>query len=264
MTTPRYDYYGLVASTWDLGRGDTTNWPDRPFYLEIIRQYGEPVLDIGCGTGRLILDFLQQGIDIDGLDNSPEMIAICRAKAEKLKLSPNLYEQDMETLDLPRKYRTIIGPSSVLQLITDRDTALETLRHFFAHLQPGGVFVTPFYFDWAEGEPMDSGWRLVLEKVRPEDGAVVRSWVHSWCEPARQWWHMEQHLEVELNGEIIAKEEHRQSPEVRWYSQAEALQLYQEAGFTNIQLFRKFESNAASADDRQFCVLGVKPEDPSA
>ncbi len=261
MTIAHYGYKGMIASTWDLYRDNTASWSDRPFYLEIVRRYGEPVLDVGCGTGRLILDFLQQGIDIDGLDNSPEMIDICRAKAEKLNLSPNLYQQNMETLELPRKYRTILGPSSVLQLITDRDTALETLRHFFAHLQPGGVFVTPFYFDWAEGEPMDSGWRLHFEKVRPTDGATVRSWVHSWCEPAKQWWHMEQRFEVELNGEIIAREEHRQSPEVRWYTQAEAIQLYQDAGFSNIQLFRKFELNAASADDRQFCALGMKPEE---
>jgi ubiquinone/menaquinone biosynthesis C-methylase UbiE len=263
MTTPRHDYYGLVASTWDLGRPDTANWPDRLFYLEIVRKYGQPVLDIGCGTGRLILDYLQQGIDIDGLDNSPEMLAICRTKAEKMSLSPTLYQRDMETLDLPRTYRTILGPSSVMQLITDRDAARETLRRFFAHLQPGGVFVTPFYFDWTEGEPTDSGWNQVMEKVRPEDGATVRSWVHSWCEPEKQWWHMEQRLEVELKGEIIAREEHRQSPEIRWYSQAEAVQLYQDVGFTNIQLFRKFEATAASADDRQFCALGMKPEAPS-
>jgi ubiquinone/menaquinone biosynthesis C-methylase UbiE len=260
ITAPGYDYRGLVASTWDLHRVDTANWSDRFFYLDIVGQHGQPVLDIGCGTGRLILDFLQQGIDIDGMDNSPEMIAICRAKAEKLNLSPALYQQHMETLDLPRRYRTILGPSSVFQLIPDKDTAREALRRFFAHLQPGGVFVTPFYFDWAEGEPMDSDWQLLFEKVRPEDGATVRSWTHSWCQPEKQWWHYEQRFEVELNGDIIAREEMRRSPDLRWYSQAEAVQLYQEAGFTNIQLFRKFESNPASAGDRQFCALGVKPE----
>lgn len=249
----------LVTSTWDLWRDDTANWSDRFFYLEIIRQYGQPVLDIGCGTGRLILDYLREGIDVDGVDNSPEMLAICCAKAEKLNLFPNLYQQDMQELDLPRLYRTILGPSSVLQLLPDVDAARQTLRRFLAHLHPGGVFVTPFYFDWVEGEPVDSGWRLVFEKVRPEDGATVRSWMHSWCEPARQWWHREQRIEVELDGKILEQEEYHFTPDIRWYSQAEAVQLYQEAGFTNIQLFRKFETNAASADDRQFCVLGMHP-----
>ncbi len=175
MTEARDGYYsGLIASTWDLWRDDTANWSDRAFYLEIVRQYGPPAVDIGCGTGRLVLDYRQLGIDMDGVDNSPEMLAICRAKADKLNLSPNLYQQNMETLDLPRTYRTILGSSSVLQLITERDAACDTLRRFFTNLQPGGVFVTPFYFDWMEGEPMDWDWRLVFEKIRPEDGATVR------------------------------------------------------------------------------------------
>jgi hypothetical protein len=48
----------------------------------------------------------------------PEMLAICRAKAEKLGLSPTLYQQNMESLDLPRTYRTILAPSSALQRLT--------------------------------------------------------------------------------------------------------------------------------------------------
>src|SRR5438876_8505550 len=117
--TKSTDYVGLQASTWDLSRGDTSNWGDRDYYLEIVRRFGEPVLDVGCGTGRIILDFLSQGIDIDGVDNSSQMLAICRAKAQKLGLSPALYEQSMESLDLTRKYRTILAPSSALALIVE-------------------------------------------------------------------------------------------------------------------------------------------------
>ena len=263
MTIYGNGYSGLAASTWDIWRDDTSKWSDRFFYLDIIQRYGQPVLDLGCGTGRLLLDYLQEGIDIDGMDNSAEMIAICRAKAEKLNLSPNLYQQNMEALDLPRTYRTILGPSSVFQLLTDKDIAREVLRHIFAHLQPGGVFVTPFGFEWKEGEGTDTGWQLVFEKIRPEDGATVRRWSHGWCEPEKQWWHSEDRFEIELNGKIIAHEEHRQSPELRWYSQDEAVQLFQEVGFRNIQRFHSFEAVPATTDDRNFSVLGVKPEEPS-
>jgi ubiquinone/menaquinone biosynthesis C-methylase UbiE len=259
MTTPDYDYHGLVASTWDLHRENTAGWADRFLYLEVIRQYGQPALDVGCGTGRLVLDYLQQGIDIDGMDNSPDMLAICRAKAETLNLSPNLYLQDMTTLDLPRTYRTIIAPSSALQLLTDVELARQALRHFFNHLQPGGAFITPFFFDWVEGEPLDLGWTLHFEKTRPEDGAIVRSWTREWREPDKQWWHAEERFEVEVNGEIVAREEHRRSPEGRWYTQAQAIELYQEVGFTGIQVLDGFEYKPAAPDARQFCLLGVKP-----
>src|SRR6266550_247114 len=49
----------------------------------IVTEFGQPVLDVGCGTGRILLDFLVQRIDIDGVDNSPEMLAVCREKANK-------------------------------------------------------------------------------------------------------------------------------------------------------------------------------------
>src|SRR5512138_2188478 len=103
MTTPPYEYYGMFAEFWDLFRGDTSNWDDRFFFLDIVKKYGQPVLDVGCGTGRILLDFMQQGIDIDGVDNSPEMLARLREKAKKLDLNPQVYQQEMTALSLPRR-----------------------------------------------------------------------------------------------------------------------------------------------------------------
>ncbi|HUK81814.1 MAG TPA: class I SAM-dependent methyltransferase [Verrucomicrobiae bacterium] len=254
-----YDYYGLLASTWDVWRDNTANWSDRNLFLDIVRQHGQPALDIGCGTGRIILDFLAQGIEIEGVDHSPEMLAVCRAKANPLGLSPTLYQQRMEALELPRKYRTILGPSSVLQLVTDADAARETLRRFFVHLESGGAFITPFAFAWHEGEPLDTGWQLLFEKPRPKDGALVRSWTREWREPARQWWHTEQRFEVVLNGKVIETDHQRRSPEGRWYSQTQATQLFRDVGFTDIQLLHDFTHEPARSDDKLFCVLGVKP-----
>ena len=69
MSEVNYEYRDLLAKTWDLFREDTSGWPDRFFYREFIAECGEPVLDIGCGTGRLLLDYMQEGVDIDGVDN---------------------------------------------------------------------------------------------------------------------------------------------------------------------------------------------------
>ena len=132
---PDYDYHGLMASTWDIWRDDTADWQDRSFYAGIIGEYGEPVLDLGCGTGRLLLDYLAQGMDVDGVDNSAEMLGICRAKAERQGLrAPALYQQELEHLDLPRSYRTVLGASSVVQLLTEADAAASALRRILEHL----------------------------------------------------------------------------------------------------------------------------------
>jgi SAM-dependent methyltransferase len=73
-----YEYTGLLAATWDLFRGDTSDWPDRAFYKSVIAESGQPALDVGCATGRLILDYLSDGIDIDGVDVSPVIFGICQ------------------------------------------------------------------------------------------------------------------------------------------------------------------------------------------
>src|SRR5436190_605795 len=141
---PEIEYRGLVARTWDLLRGDTSAWEDRPFFRRLIESSGQPALDVGCGTGRLLLDYLRGGIDIDGVDISGEMLALCRERAETLGLKPRLYEQPMEALDLPGPYYTIIVPSSSFQLLLEPAAARQAMGRFFAHLQPGGVLVMPF------------------------------------------------------------------------------------------------------------------------
>ena len=127
-------------------RGDTSDWEDRVFFLDLIRERGAPVLDVGCGTGRLLLDYLSSGLDVDGVDNSPEMLALCRSKAAAMGLIERLhvYEQQMERLKLRRRYRTIMLPSSSFQLVLDPALAVQTMRRFFAHLEPGGTLAMPF------------------------------------------------------------------------------------------------------------------------
>ncbi len=164
----------------------------------------------------------------------------------------------MEALSLPRKYRTMLAPSSALQLITDPRTVRETLRRCFDHLQPGGAFVTPFAFDWRPGDPLDTGWELLFEKVRPEDGATVHHWTREWREPEHQLWHAESRFEVERDGNVLATEYQSRSAEGRWYTQDQVVQLFREVGVSDVLLLHEFTHEPARSDDRLFTAVGVK------
>ena len=257
MTSPNYEYYGLMAEFWDLFRGDTSTWDDRFFYLDVVRKHGQPVLDVGCGTGRILLDFMGQGIDIDGVDNSPEMLALCIQKAKKLNLKPTVYQQEMTELSLPRKYQTILVPSSSFQLLLDATFPPRAMELFFEHLLPGGFLVMPFMTLWRAGDPLEN--KDERQAIRPEDGATVRRQTNTRFDPATDFEHTIDRYEIIRDGQVIASEEHNQSPATRSYTQEQAIGLYQEAGLKDIQIFSGFTFDPVKPEDTLFTVLGVKP-----
>ncbi len=250
------EYHGLMAETWDFFRGDTSDWEDRFFFRAMIDQYGQPVLDVGCGTGRLLLDYLAEGIDVDGLDISPDMLAICRQKAVELGLEPRLFEGEMASMTLPRPYQTIIVPSSSFQLVTDEEVAARTMNRFFDHLLPGGVLIMSFMIFGGDGKLSD--WRLANGKKRSEDGALVQFYIRGRNDPETQLQHNESRYEITLDGEMIDSEYHQRSPATRWYTQSQALKLFEIAGFSRTQIFKGATMEPALDEDTLFSVLGVK------
>ena len=102
---PQTWHYGLVARHW---AERNTSGPEIAYFQRQIEQNGQPALDAGCGTGRLLIPFLRAGLDVDGCDVSADMVALCREKAEREGLKPQLYQQALHELDLPRTYQTIV------------------------------------------------------------------------------------------------------------------------------------------------------------
>jgi len=259
MPNPDYEYHGLLAATWDAFRGDTSVWPDRAFYREAIRRFGEPALDVGCGTGRLLLDYRAEGIDVDGVDVSREMLALCRDKAERLGVSVRIFEQPMEELDLPRRYRCIIVPSSSIQLLLDPAGAAAAMRRFHDHLEPGGALVMPFMTLWAPGEPLES--ESTDEAIRADDGATLRRTSRTRFDPATGLEDTDDRYDVIVDGEVVESEHHLRSPATRSYTQEDAVRLYAEGGFDRVELFGEFTWDPVTPDARIFCATGSAQRD---
>jgi SAM-dependent methyltransferase len=263
--TEDYEYRGLIAQAWDLLRGDYSTWPDRPFYRTIIERQGGPALDVGCGTGRLILDYLGAGLDVDGVDNSPEMLALCRAKAAGLGIDVEgrLFEQEMHELALPRKYATIFVPSLSFQLVLDPAAATATMRRFHDQLAPGGLLVMSFKAKLWEDRPTPprmqwSPWFKLVERQR-EDGDTIRRFIRTMYDHDRQLEHEENRYEVLRDGEVIESEFHSRCPCVRWYWQPQALALFEAAGFTDVRMTATETENPATPDDNSFKIRGTRP-----
>jgi SAM-dependent methyltransferase len=260
-----YEYRGLMAQAWDLLRGDYSAWPDRAFYRSILEQREGPALDVGCGTGRLTLDYLQAGLDVDGVDNSPEMLALCRAKAAAagLDVTGRLFQQEMDQLALPRRYATIFVPSSTFQLLTEASAAARAMQRFHEHLEADGLLVMPFMSKLWRGRTTPpqlewTDWTKLGEAQRPEDGATIRRWIRARYDHDQQLEHEENRYEVLRDGVVTETQRFGRSPCVRWYTQPQALALYQRAGFKVGATTSGFTLDPALATDAMFCVIGAR------
>jgi ubiquinone/menaquinone biosynthesis C-methylase UbiE len=249
------EYVGLMAESWDALRGDTSAWEDRAFYLDVIRERGEPVLDVGCGTGRLLLDYLRLGIDIDGVDVSAEMLAICRRKAARDGLVPHLYEQPMEDLDLPRRYATIIVPSSSFQLIVEPADAVAALAGLRRHLEPGGALAMPFI---AMNAPREEHW---VREAQLEDGSTIRRTASVVYDPATRLESTDDLYEQLRDGSVVRSERYRRPQATRGYSPEQVGELLDEAGFDEVEWCSNFTREPAQPGDEVFTILAFVADD---
>jgi SAM-dependent methyltransferase len=113
----------------------------RQFYLEEAGKSNGSILDVGCGSGRLMLPMAESGAEVWGIDLSASMLSTARAKADALGLQIPLYEADMRSFQLNQRFATIlIAGNSLLHLLT-ADDILQCLRTVRRHLREDGRFI---------------------------------------------------------------------------------------------------------------------------
>ncbi len=195
-------------------------------------------MELGCGAGRLLLAYLQDGLDVEGADLSAEMLAVCRAHADAAGVRPVLYEQPMQRLDVPHSFRTIYIPCGSFVCVMDRVAALETLQRCYAHLEPGGTLVFNIYladYDYSghtQPEPFPRPWKIKAEKRLPGGRRLIISYRETGLDPVEQIWMEERRYELYDGDHLLQEEIH--SGQGRWYFRNELLWMLQLAGFADV------------------------------
>jgi len=135
MTSPPPElfYTGIVAQAYAALRSAA---PDPRIYQRFVKMTGEPALEIGCGDGDPLLDLVAAGLDVEGLDSSPDMLARCRSAADARGLRVVLHEQPMQSMQLERRFRSIYLAGPTFNLLPDDDVAQMALQRIAAHLAP--------------------------------------------------------------------------------------------------------------------------------
>lgn len=110
-----------------------------------IAKAGSSILELGSGTGRILIPLAAAGFHVTGVDNSDDMIALCKEKLNRE--SPSTQERtrvikgNVVDLDLGETFDLVIAPCNLLSCLTDRGEALSLLKTAKRHLQDNGVFI---------------------------------------------------------------------------------------------------------------------------
>jgi SAM-dependent methyltransferase len=244
-------HHGLVARWWaEFNHGGPEVEYFRPFVAE-----GQPALDAGCGTGRLLLPWLREGLDVDGCDVSEDMLAECRRLAAAEGLDPTLHRQALHELDLPRRYRTIVC-CGTFGLGSTREQDAEALRRLHDHLEPGGLLALDVEAtgDSLEVEPQPGRLGPRPERLRGSDGAeyslqgriVEVNRGERRITRAMQAWQWR-------GGELVAEEEHLLTES--FYEQDELVDLLERTGFVEVEV----RSGASAWDHEMLVFLSRRP-----
>ena len=113
---------------------------DLQLWRGLAKEYGSPVLEIGCGSGRVLLALASAGYTVTGIDTSPAMLRLAAAAASRpLAGRVRLVRSDARTFDLGRSFRLILSSCNTLAALEDADLAAVFAR-VRAHLHPAGAF----------------------------------------------------------------------------------------------------------------------------
>ena len=118
---------------------------DVRFYVEQAKKASGPVLELGCGSGRVTMAIADEGIDIVGMDAMPTMLDRLEERLEKkpkrLQKHIELHEGDLKDWRIDRRFPLVISPFNVFMHLYTREDIEAALETVSAHLAPNGRFV---------------------------------------------------------------------------------------------------------------------------
>lgn len=138
---PLSDNYDRIARFYDVDMARNMAFDDVGFYVGLCAQVKGPVLELGCGNGRILLELAQHGIDAIGVDASAGMLEELRRKAALRSLPVRALRMDVADLALPPGFSAILCPYSLITYITHDDEVARLLARIRGLLAPGGMLV---------------------------------------------------------------------------------------------------------------------------
>jgi SAM-dependent methyltransferase len=237
-----------VAEAYDAEVDQLRASADVPFYVELAREAaaaGNPVLELGCGTGRVTIPIAQAGVEVVGLDNAAAMLEVARRKADGAT-NPRWVQADMAGFRLGERFGLVIIPFRSFLLLLTVEEQKACLARIHEHLVSGGRLALNIFnpsilaiADWLG----DRGQRWL--RSLPEPGR--ERWVNRRYSPGSQELN-ETRTDVLLSDEGAVIQRVERNLRLRWVYRYEMEHLLALAGFEVEALYGWFDRTPFAED----------------
>ena len=147
---------------------------DLPFWARQAGKYADPVLELGCGTGRVALHLAQGGWRVTGIDISDSMLYEAKRKSTQQRLPVEWMKDDIRTFELRRKFPLVIFPFNTLAILSELADLEACLASVKKHLAPGGRFIIDVFNPSLDVLRRDPAKRYPhREYPAPDGGGVI-------------------------------------------------------------------------------------------
>ncbi|MEI7645986.1 MAG: class I SAM-dependent methyltransferase [Chloroflexales bacterium] len=243
--------YDPFARYYDADFRDYTE--DVSFYRELARRASGPILELMCGTGRVLLPLAEAGHQITGVDVSSAMLAIAREHLAESGLSATLIEGDVRSVALPEQHfgLAFIAINSFMHMETVRDqlATLETARRALSHR--GSLVIDLFNPDPIEIVREDN--RIVLDRHYNLDGCHVQKFVAIDSDTAEQKSYVTYlYDESDAEGRVTRR---TMRFTMRWYYRYEIEHLLARAGFSLRAIYGSYDLDEYSSGSPRLIVV---------
>lgn len=236
---------------------------DIPFYVEEAQNSKGPVLELGCGTGRITIPIAETHIEIVGLDSSSRMLDVARGKqtlANESRSPVTFVEGDMRDFDMGKKFRLIIIPFRGFLALLNVSDQVDTLLKIRDHLAPGGHLIFNVFVPDIDmlGQVGDTPYHL-RDVTDPATGVTRVLWQQSSYDIYNQIIHTRLTIETLDTSGVVAEKMYRDF-QLRYAHRWELHHLLRMCGFHVVDVYGDFDRSPLDETSAEMIWI-ARPQD---
>jgi SAM-dependent methyltransferase len=243
-----------IYDDWQEGR-----WGNRDLVLwtELAKQADGPILELACGTGRLVLPLAREGLDVTGLDLSQNMLTIARQKLAQepaeVQARLKLVDGDMSKFSLDRKFGLIFIAFRSFQNLLERENQRSCLECCREHLMPKGRFALNIFNPNLSKISQPGEVHFDFGESLMSDGNRLRHTADTTYDTVNQLLSARMNFDViDASGKVSA---HEYPLELRYYFRFEMEWMLEACGFEVEALYGNFDKSPLQADSPEMIFV---------